>query len=69
MIIDTSAVMAMLYEEPEAPAIEEALAAGRPVISAASLVEASIVCEGRGGAPAGARLDALLLQAKKRDLW
>lgn len=63
MIVDTSALFAVLYEEPEAPAIEQALAAeGRAAISAASLVEAGMVCEGRGGAPAAARLDALLLR-------
>lgn len=65
MILDTSAIMAMLYEEPEAPAIERALAvAGRSAISAASLLEAGMVCEGRGGGPAAARLDALLLRLR-----
>jgi ribonuclease VapC len=61
MIVDTSAIVALLYEEPEASVMEESLAAAnRTMMSAASIVEAGMVCEGRGGAPAAARLDALL---------
>lgn len=61
MIIDTSAIMAMLQEEPEAPAMEEALAAARDIaIAAPSLVEATMVCEGRAGEKGARRLDALL---------
>ena len=41
MILDTSAIMAMLQEEPEAPAMEEALAAASAIaIAAPGLVEA-----------------------------
>lgn len=61
MIVDSSALMAMLYEEPEAPAIAVALARNPAcAIAAPTLVEASLVSEGRGGAAGAARLDALL---------
>jgi ribonuclease VapC len=61
VIIDTSALCAMLYEEEDAPDMERALALrGECGISAATLVEAYMICEGRGGADAAARLDALL---------
>jgi ribonuclease VapC len=61
VILDTSAIMAMLQEEPEAPAMEEALAAASAIaISAPSLVEASMVCEGRAGEKGARQLDSLL---------
>lgn len=67
MILDTSALFAMLYEEAEAPALETALAvAGDCAVSAATLVEAYMVCEGRGGAQGAERLDALLLRLSAR---
>ncbi len=63
LILDTSALMAMLYEEPEAAAIEAILARNPPcAIAAPTLLEAGMVSEGRGGAAAAARLDALLLR-------
>ncbi len=61
MILHGSALMAMLYEEAEAPAIEVALAHSLGcAIGAPTLLEACIVSEGRGGPPGAARLDALL---------
>ncbi|MCU0945718.1 MAG: type II toxin-antitoxin system VapC family toxin [Rubritepida sp.] len=61
MILDSSALIAMLYEEPEAPAIEAVLARDPAcAIAAPTLLEACLVTEGRGGAPGAARLDALL---------
>jgi len=67
VILDTSALFAMLYEEAEAPALETALAvAGDCAVSAATLVEAYMVCEGRGGAAGAARLDALLQRIAAR---
>ena len=61
MILDTSAIMAMLQEEPEAPAMEEALAAASAIaIAAPGLVEAYMVCEGRAGEKGARQLDALL---------
>src|SRR5947209_4377808 len=50
MIIDTSAIVAILSDEPERPAFNEAIErAGSCSISAASFVEASIVIENRSG--------------------
>lgn len=61
MILDTSAIMAMLQQEPGAPAMEEALAAASAVaITAAGLVEEYMVCEGRAGENGARQLDALL---------
>jgi ribonuclease VapC len=61
VILDSSALMAMLYEEPEAPAMEVALAqAPACAIGAPTLLEACIVSEARGGPTGAARLDALL---------
>lgn len=64
MVIDTSAVVALLSMEPEAPRIAAALESDpNRLISAATLVEAGIVIESRYG-PAGAReLDLLLAKA------
>lgn len=64
MIVDTSALVAILAGEPEAPAFARALAgARRPRISAATLVEARIVIESRLGPVQRRRLDALLREA------
>ncbi len=61
MILDTSAIMATLKEEPEAPAMEVVLAKAIDLaIAAPSLLEASVVSEGQGGVAGGARMDALL---------
>jgi ribonuclease VapC len=64
MVIDTSAVLALLFNEPEADEIEAAIEAD-PVrmMSAASSVEAAIVVEARLGAAAGRELDLLLHKA------
>lgn len=63
MILDSSALIAMLYEEAEAPAIEAVLARNPAcAIAAPTLLEACLVTEGRGGAAGAARLDALLAQ-------
>ena len=54
VVVDTSAIVAMLLDEATAPGVERALAeADRCVISTATLVELMIVAEGRKG-PAGA---------------
>lgn len=64
MVLDTSALLAVLLNEPEAPAFRLALEAD-PVrlLSAASLVEASIVIEVRVGEPGGRELDLLIHKA------
>ena len=61
MIIDSSAVLAVLYREPDAERCETAIAtAPNCRMSVANMLEASIVVEGRGGAAAGHELDLFL---------
>ena len=62
--VDTSALMAILLDEPEAAACAEALATNdRIAVSAATVAEASIVAERRGlGAEMSALLDGLDLE-------
>ncbi|WP_439550944.1 type II toxin-antitoxin system VapC family toxin [Falsiroseomonas sp.] len=62
MILDTSALFAILSQEPDAQSYADAmaLAAGDCAISAATLVEATMVVEGRGGAELGRDLNDLL---------
>lgn len=64
MVIDTSALIAMLNDEPEAPGFERAVAAD-PVrlMSTASYLEAAIVVETRFGEPGGRELDLWLHRA------
>jgi ribonuclease VapC len=65
MVIDTSAVVAILLGEPEAESFALAIA-GDPkrLISAFSVLEAAIVMEAKKGEPAGSELDLLLHQAR-----
>jgi len=64
MVVDTSALLAILQDEPERRTFNEALeAADRCSISAATLVEASIVVESRYGAEGVRALDLLLTRA------
>lgn len=62
MIVDTSALMAIVAMEDDAVRYAQAMrsAGDRLAMSAATLVEVGLVAEGRGGAEMGARLDALL---------
>ncbi len=61
MVIDTSALLAVLFGEPESDRISSAIAADpRRLASAFSVLEASIVLESRKGEPAGRELDLLL---------
>jgi len=64
MVLDTSAVLALLFNEPEADAIEVALDAD-PVrlLSAASYLEAVIVVESRLGEAGGREFDLLVHKA------
>lgn len=68
MVIDASALFAILADEWEAPLFEELIEAD-PVrlLSAASLLEAAIVVEARYG-PAGGRELDLLLHAAQVDV-
>lgn len=61
MVIDTSALMAILFDEDDAPFYERAIEED-PVrlLSAGSLLEAAIVVEARFGAAGGRELDLLL---------
>jgi ribonuclease VapC len=64
MVIDTSAMVAMLLREAEASELAEMVKLARTrLISAASLLETSIVIESRKGEPAGRELDLLIYRA------
>ena len=61
MIIDTSAILAIMFGEPDATRYEEAIAMAWPRrMSVAALLEATIVLESRGGTAAGHELDLFL---------
>ncbi len=65
MIIDTSAVLAILFGEPDTERYEDAIAAAWPRrMSALALLEAAMVAESRGGAAAGHELDVFLERAE-----
>lgn len=58
MVVDTSALIAILLLEPEAERFTRTVADARPrLISAATLFEAAVVIEGRLGPEAGDDLD------------
>lgn len=64
MVIDTSAILAILLDEPERRAFNEAIeAAESRMISAATFVEASIVIESRFGAEGIRDLDLFIERA------
>jgi ribonuclease VapC len=64
MVIDTSAIVAIALNEPEAPSFEQRIA-DDPVrlISAATVLEAAMVIETRLGEPGGSELDLWLHKA------
>lgn len=65
MIIDTSALVALLLGEPEAHALARAIAADpKRLISAVSALETAIVIEARKGPSGGRDLDLLLHRAQ-----
>ncbi len=65
MVIDTSALVAILEQEPEAEGLMRSLtAAGSRLMSSASVLEAAIVLEGQFGEIGGERLDLFLARAK-----
>ena len=65
MIIDSSAILAILFAEPDANRFEDTIATAWPRrMSAVALVEAAMVLEGRGGAEAGHDLDAFLKRTR-----
>jgi ribonuclease VapC len=64
MVIDTSALVAILQAEPEREGMLEALAkADRRLVSALTVLEAGMVLEGRYGPEAGADLELFLFDA------
>jgi len=65
MVIDTSAVTAVLLHEPERDVmIRQMAGASRVLISSGTLLEASIVIEARRGEAAGRELDLFLHRLK-----
>ena len=65
MIVDSSALLAVLNREPDADRFQDAILTASPCrMSVANMLEASIVVEGRGGAEAGHELDAFLEHAE-----
>ena len=61
MVVDTSALLAIAFVEPDAGRFLDAIeAAATRLISAATALEAAIVVEGRAGRDAGDDLDALV---------
>ena len=63
MVIDTSAIVAIAFDEPEAEWIERTIA-DEPVrlVSAATVVEAAMVIESRYGEAGGRELDLWLVR-------
>jgi ribonuclease VapC len=65
MVLDTSALLALLLNEPEAEefrtAVEDDLTR---LVSAATLLETALVIETRKGEPGGRELDALIHKAE-----
>ena len=65
MIIDTSAVLAVLLGEPDAEHYEKTIASALPRrMSVVGLLEAAIVLESRGGTAAADELDLFLQTAE-----
>ncbi|TIN65758.1 MAG: type II toxin-antitoxin system VapC family toxin, partial [Mesorhizobium sp.] len=61
MVIDTSAILAILKQEPDAPVIAQRLAGNQLMfMSAATLMECGTVVVGRYGAAGTAELRGLL---------
>jgi ribonuclease VapC len=65
MIIDTSALIALLRDEPDAPCFADALAtrAEPKRLSAANSLEAAIVIDGSRDPVASGRLDEVIAKA------
>ena len=64
MILDTSAIVAILQDEPESPAFAQAVEDNRPVrVSAANWLEAAILVDGNRSPALSRRFDELLREA------
>jgi ribonuclease VapC len=65
MVLDTSALLVLLLNEPEAEDFRAALEDDTTrLVSAATLLEAALVIEARKGEPGGRELDALVQKAE-----
>jgi ribonuclease VapC len=62
MIVDTSAIISLLKEEPDSAPLSDAMLDHQPHlrISAANYLEAAIVIDANGDAPLSARLDEVI---------
>lgn len=64
MVLDTSALIALLLDEPEAEDFRVAIEDGQPrLVSAGTLLEAALVIEARKGEAGGRELDLLMHKA------
>lgn len=64
MVLDSSAVLAILFDEPERRTFTSAIERDhRRLMSPANLLEAALIVESRRGEPAGRELDLLLHRA------
>ena len=64
MVVDTSALLAILFDEPERRHLAEMIEADETrLVSAATLLEAALVVESRRGEAAGRELDLFLHRA------
>lgn len=69
MVLDTSALVAVLLDEPERPEFVRLIAeAPKRLLSTVSLVEASIVLEARLGEIAGRELDLFVHRARMQTI-
>jgi ribonuclease VapC len=64
MVLDSSAVLAVLFDEPERRAFTLSIERDpRRLMSAANVLESALIVEARRGEPAGRELDLLLHRA------
>jgi ribonuclease VapC len=65
MVLDTSALLVLLLDEPEAEEFRGAVEEDTTrLVSAATLLEAALVIEARKGEPGGRELDSLIHKAE-----
>ena len=65
MVLDTSALVALLLDEPEAEEFRGAVEEDTTrLVSAATLLETALIIEARKGEPGGRELDALIDKAE-----
>ena len=60
LVVDTSAVIAILFGEPEREAFHRTLLANEPIMSVANVAEALMVAQGRRGARAMVEVDGFI---------